>query len=264
MLDVYFYTLGSVIIVSLISLIGILTLSLKERVLHSVLFILVSIAAGALFGDALIHLIPEALEDADNKILVPIFILAGILFFFVLEKFLRWKHVHDVENECEDEIHEHVLVPEGNIKIKPLGHLVIVSDGIHNFIDGIIIAISYLVSIEVGIATTIAIILHEIPQEISDFGVLLHAGFKKIKAIIVNFLSALSAIIGAVIALVIGTTIESIIPLITAFAAGSFLYIAGSDLVPEIHKTSHPGRSLVQFLAILLGITFMLLLLLLE
>jgi len=264
MIEIYTYTIGSVAVVSLISLIGILTLSLKERVLHSILFVLVSVAAGALFGDALIHLIPEAIENAENEALVPIFVLAGILFFFILEKFLRWKHIHDVENECENEIHEQILVPEGNVKIKPLGHLVIVSDGIHNFIDGIIIAISYLVSIEVGIATTIAIILHEIPQEISDFGVLMHAGFKKMKAIFINFLSALSAIVGAVLALVVGTTIESFIPLVVAFAAGSFLYIAGSDLVPEIHKTSHPGRSLIQFLAILLGVSFMLLLLLLE
>ncbi|MCR4306342.1 MAG: ZIP family metal transporter, partial [Candidatus Yonathbacteria bacterium] len=173
------------------------------------------------------------------------------------------KHVHTVENGVGEEIHAEALAHEG-APVAPLGHLVLVSDGVHNLIDGVIIGSSYLISIEVGIATTIAIVLHEIPQEISDFGVLLHAGFSKNKAIFMNFLSALTAVIGAGIALVAGSSIDALLPMIAAFAAGSFLYIAGSDLVPEIHKVSDPRRSMVQFAAILFGIGIMFLLLFVE
>jgi len=146
-------------------------------------------------------------------------------------------------------------------EIRPLGFLVIVSDGIHNLLDGIIIGASYLVSVEVGIATTIAIILHEIPQEIGDFGLLLHAGMKKMQAILINFLSALTAVLGVIFALIIGNTNEMFLPAATAFAAGSFLYIAGSDLVPELHKTTNVKSSLLQFGAIALGAISMWLLL---
>ncbi|MCR4330710.1 MAG: ZIP family metal transporter [Patescibacteria group bacterium] len=260
---VYLYTFASVFIISIISLVGIVTLSMKERLLHKVLFVLVSVATGALFGDALIHLIPESFKESNNAVSVSLFILLGIVSFFVLEKFLRWKHVHTVENGVGEEIHAEALAHE-NAPIAPLGHLVLVSDGVHNFIDGVIIGSSYLISIEVGIATTIAIVLHEIPQEISDFGVLLHAGFSKNKAIFMNFLSALTAIVGAGMALFIGSSIDSLLPMIAAFAAGSFLYIAGSDLVPEIHKVSDPRRSMVQFAAILFGIGIMFLLLFVE
>jgi len=265
MASVYLYTFASIFIVSAISLVGIVTLSVKERLLHKVLFVLVSIAAGALFGDALIHLIPESFATVSNPALASLFILLGIVSFFVLEKFLRWKHVHTVESTPDEEAHEEALVhEEEEIRVKPLGHLVLVSDATHNFIDGIIIGSSYLISIEVGIATTLAIVLHEIPQEISDFGVLVHAGFTKTRAILLNFLSALSAFAGAGIALVVSISVETFIPIIAAFAAGSFLYIAGSDLVPEIHKISDPRRSLVQFTAIVIGIGMMFLLLFVE
>ena len=263
MSSIYLYTFASVSIVSIMSLVGIVTLSMKERLLHKVLFVLVSVAAGALFGDALIHLIPESFEEGGSPAIVSLFILLGIISFFVLEKFLRWKHVHAVGNNVGEEMHAEVLAHE-DASVKPLGHLVLVSDAVHNFIDGIIIGSSYLISIEVGIATTLAIVLHEIPQEISDFGILLHAGFSKAKALLMNFLSALTSIVGAGIALVVGSNIDALLPTIAAFAAGSFLYIAGSDLVPEIHKISDPKRSLIQFIAILSGIGIMFLLLFLE
>lgn len=258
---VVLYAFASVIIVSLISLVGIIALSLRESFLRRSIFLLVSLAVGALFGDALIHLIPEAFEKMENTALVSFFILSGIFVFFILEKFLRWHHGHG--HECRsDNIHE--CPPEVEGQIKPLGFMVLVSDGLHNLIDGIIIGVSYLISIEVGIATTVAIILHEIPQEISDFGVLLHAGFTKTKALLVNFLSALLAVVGVGIALVIGGGGETFVPAVLAIAAGGFLYIAGSDLVPELHKTSNVKRSLQQLVAILVGIALMFLLLLLE
>jgi len=255
------YAFASVIVVSLISLVGVIALSLRESFLNKCIFLLVSLAVGALFGDALIHLIPEAFEKTDNPAFVSLLILSGILIFLILEKFLRWHHGHG--HECEDDdIHD--CPPEEKSNIKPLGFLVIASDGLHNLIDGIIIGASYLISIEIGVATTLAIIFHEIPQEISDFGILLHAGFTKARALLVNFLSALLSIVGVGIAFVIGAASETFIPAVLAIAAGGFLYIAGSDLVPELHKTSDIKRSLQQLLAILVGIAIMFLLLLLE
>jgi len=270
MLEIYLYTLGSVIIVSLISLVGLFFLSVKEDFLHKILFVLVSIAAGALFGDALIHLIPEAIHDGENTTLISFFILLGVLIFFALEKFLRWQHVHDINTNGDGGSHihgDHLHLEDSelhNHHIRPIGRLVIISDGMHNFIDGIIIAGGYFISIEVGIATTIAIILHEIPQEVGDFGVLVHAGYTRWRALLVNFLTALTALVGAIITLLAGSFVQNFIPYIVAIAGGSFLYIAGSDLIPEIHKTSDVKRSLLQFLGLLIGITLMFLLLFLE
>jgi zinc and cadmium transporter len=263
--EIYIYAISSVVIVSLISLIGILIASIKTRVLNKILFIFVSVSVGALLGDALIHLIPKLFEETKNTTSASLFILLGIVFFFILEKFLRWKHTHDVEDDCHDSVHLQVKeMPKTKDNIEHIGYLLIVSDSVHNLIDGIIIGASYLISIEIGIATTIAIILHEIPQEISEFGVLIQSGFSKIKAVYVNFLSATTAIIGTLLALFIGPRIDNFIPIFIGFAAGSFIYIAGSDLIPEIHKTSDIKRSLIQLISILIGIGIMFLLLLIE
>ena len=261
MLEIYLYAIISVIIVSLISLVGIFVLSFRDELIHKILFLLVSVSAGTLFGVSIIDLIPQAFAEGPNEVLMSFFILLGILIFFMLEKFLHWKHVHDVEEDCVDELHAGRKTKGGDFSIKPVGRLVLISDGVHNFIDGIIIATSYFVSIEVGIATTIAIVLHEIPQEIGDFGVLLHAGYTRTRALFMNLLSALTAVVGTLATLLIGSSVENIIPFIAAFAGGAFLYIAGSDLIPEIHKTSDVKRSLLQFLGILIGITLIFLLL---
>jgi|SRR3990167_8488787 len=253
------FALISVLIVSAVSLIGVFALSLKDQWLHRILFLLISLSAGALFGDALLHLLPESFELLGNPSLAALITLGGIMVFFAFEKFLHWHHFHSAAEidlrEGSDPTHQHV---------KPVGHLVIASDGIHNFIDGVIIGASYLVSVEIGIATTIAIILHEIPQEIGDFGVLLHAGFSKGKALLVNFLSALSAIVGTALALFVGVTNEWFLGAMVALGAGSFLYIAGSDLIPELHKTTTARRSLAQFVAMLIGVGIMTLLLLAD
>lgn len=258
---VFVYALVSVIIVSLISLIGIFVLSWNERFLSKCIFVLVSLAVGALFGDAIIHLIPSALKNTDSSALVSFFVLLGVIVFFVLEKFLHWHHHPDhTHSHREEELVEH----DGGTKIKPLGFLVLTSDSVHNFIDGLIIGASYFISIEVGIATTIAVILHEIPQEISDFGLLIHAGFSKGRALFLNFTTALFALVGLFLAFAVQGTSEQLVPLISAFAAGNFLYIAGSDLVPELHKTSNLKKSFIQFTAILVGIALMFALLLFE
>ncbi|MBI2618310.1 ZIP family metal transporter [Candidatus Kaiserbacteria bacterium] len=246
------YTLISVLVVSLISLVGTFTISLNRDVLNRSVFFLVSLAVGALFGDAIIHLIPEAFEEFESPTFAALFIIIGIFIFFVLEKFLHWRHSHGINGH--DDGH----------RITPLGPIVLFSDGVHNFLDGVIIAAAYMVSIEVGIATTIAIILHEIPQEIGDFGVLIHAGYTRAKALLVNFLSALAAVLGAGVALLIGDASQNITPALIALAAGSFLYIAGSDLVPELHKTSGIKKSLLQFIAIIIGFGLMFALVLLE
>jgi len=240
------YSLISVFLVSLFSLVGVFTLSLSEAKTKKLIFVLVSLSVGALFGDAFIHLIPEALEEAGNPVLVSLAILGGIIFFFILEKFFRWHHVHN-HNECdhEDESPKHI------------GSLVLVSDGAHNLIDGILIGASYMISIEVGVATTIAVILHEIPQEMGDFGLLIHAGYSKAKALFWNLVSALTAFIGVFIGIYATNSIESIGPILASVAAGGFIYIAGSDLVPELHKTKEVKKSIIQLVAILTGITLM-------
>jgi len=171
-----------------------------------------------------------------------------------LKKILNWHHHHHSSE------HDHVK----HSGIRPIGHMILFSDGLHNFIDGIIIGVSYLVSIEVGIATTIAVILHEIPQEIGDFGVLLHAGYSKGRALFVNFISASLAILGVIIVLLVGSSIGQYIGYIIPFAAGVFIYIASSDLVPELHKRYDIKSSLLEFLAILVGVGAMYLLLFLE
>src|SRR3989344_547010 len=174
-----YYSLISVVIVSAISLVGILALTINERLLKRLIFVLVSLATGALLGDALIHLIPESFEKGGDATLTSLLILGGILLFFVLEKFLHWHHKHGHELHEEDCDDTALPITKKDSGVMSLGYLILISDGFHNLIDGMIISASYLVSIEVGIATTIAIILHEIPQEIGDFGVLLHSGFSK-------------------------------------------------------------------------------------
>ncbi|MBM2817975.1 MAG: hypothetical protein HW401_565 [Parcubacteria group bacterium] len=250
MLTVSIYSGASVLIVSLISFVGLFFISVNEKILKGIIFVLVSFSVGALFGDAFVHLIPEAFESGISASVISAFILLGIIIFFVLEKFIHWRHSHTEADEvCE--------VHKGETQVKPAGYMILLSDTAHNFLDGIIIAASYMVSVEVGITTTIAVILHEIPQEIGQFGLLLHYGFSKFKALLFNFYSALSAVLGAVIALSLGSNIDGFTPFIISIAAGGFIYIAGSDLVPEIHKTSDPKKSAIQFISIIGGIALM-------
>jgi zinc and cadmium transporter len=211
---------------------------------------MVSLAVGALLGDAFIHLIPEAFESARDPLMVSLAIVAGVLVFFVIEKFLHWHHHAAGEHDHET--------------IHPTGKLILISDAAHNFIDGLIIGASFLVSTEVGIATTLAVILHEIPQEIGDFGVLLHSGYSKTKALWFNFLSALTAIVGVLVALFLGGAGEFVSTWLVPVAAGGFIYIALSDLIPELHKSKTARTSAAQFIAILIGVLAMVVLLAFE
>ena len=250
----------AVLIVSLVSLVGILSLSLSTERLRKFLFAIISLSVGALLGDVFLHILPELNARTGDSLVPMILIFLGFLIFFILEKFLLWHHGH------EGEVHEK------NIELdtvsahtsKHIGYLNLLSDALHNFIDGLVIGGSFLVSNEVGIATTIAVILHEIPQEIGDFGLLLHAGFTRKAALVANFISALAAFLGLLIVVLLRGASSSLTGLIIPLAAGGFLYIAGSDLVPELHKTSDVRRSVIQFLSIILGFALMGFLLLIE
>ena len=247
MITTYIYSFVSVIIVSLFSFIGVFALSIKEEILRKYIFVFISLAVGALLGDAFIHLIPEAFEHVGNNTLVSILIIVGVLIFFILEKFLHWHH----HGEDTEQIH-------------PVGKLILFSDGVHNFIDGIIIGVSFLVSVPVGIATTIAVILHEIPQEIGDFAVLLHSGYTKKRALWLNFLSALCSILGMILAFILGEAGEIFSLWILPIAAGGFIYVAVADLIPELHKTKEVRYSALQIATVMLGVLAMLALTLLE
>lgn len=254
------YSLVSVLIVSSVSLIGVFFLALNERRLQELMHLFVGLAAGALLGDAFIHLVPEAFEEGLKGTAFSLAILGGMLVFFILEKYLRWHH-HE-----QSASHTHLPLPEtpAAVPIKPLGKLVLVGDGVHNFVDGAVIAASFLISPALGVATTAAVFLHEIPQEIADFALLLHAGFSRARALMWNFVSALIAILGALAFFAIGELFEHIEPLAAAFTAGAFIYIAAADLIPELHETKHPGKSALQFIAVIVGIALMFLLLVLE
>lgn len=240
------YTIISVSVVSLLSLIGALTLMLKEELLRKLLLFFVAFSAGALLGDTFIHLLPEAVEGNGISASISVSILSGLFFFFIMEKILRWRHCHEID--CI----EHP---------KHLGPINLLGDFFHNFIDGVIIAASYLVSPPLGVATTVAVVLHEVPQELGDFGVLLHSGYTAKKALFLNLLSAFSAIIGAVATIIIGGNAGSFTSYAIPFTAGGFLYIALSDLVPELHKESEWKKSLLQlfFMAAGIGIMYLLL-----
>lgn len=249
MITSYIYALLGVVVVNLVSLVGVFTLSIKEETMRKYIFLLVSLAVGALLGDAFIHLIPEAFETSSNPLTVSLLVIAGLVVFFILEKFMHWHHHGD--DTQEQDIH-------------PVGKLVLLSDGVHNFIDGVIIGISFLVSVPLGIATTLAVILHEIPQEIGDFAVLLHAGYTRKRALWLNFLSALTAVLGTLVAFMLGEAGESFTNWVLPIAAGGFIYIAVADLIPELHKTKKINHSFFQLLALILGVVLMVGLVFLE
>lgn len=245
----YFYAIGSVVLVSLVSLIGLFTISFSVEKLKNILFILVAFAAGSLIGDVFFHLLPEYIEMGEFTVISSSLIIVGIVTMLFIEKFIHWHHCHHVSSS------EHA---------HPFAIMNLIGDAFHNFLDGLIVGASYLVSIPVGIATTIAVVLHEIPQEISDFGVLLQGGFKKTKALMFNFLSALTAVLGVVLALILNELMGGMDKILIPFTIGAFIYIAGTDLIPEIHKELKVHRSLAQLLAFVLGILIMLGLVLLE
>lgn len=248
MLETWLYSLLSVFLVSLISIIGIFTISLKDDTLKRILLYLVSFSVGGLLGDAFLHILPEAIE-INTTLSLSAYILSGILVSFVVEKFIHWRHCH---------------IPTSRMHPHPFALMNLVGDGVHNFIDGLIIGASYLTSLQVGFATTVAVILHEIPQEMGDFGVLLHGGFDRKRALLMNFFTALTAVIGTVISLLLFSFMDGLTAFLLPFTIGSFVYIASSDLIPELHKETDPRKSAIELIMIVAGIFVMTLLLFLE
>jgi zinc and cadmium transporter len=242
----FYFSLIASLIISSISFIGLLLFSLKKNFIKKITLFLVSFAVGALLGDAFIHLIPESFES--NLTLSPsVLILIGILLFFILEKFLLWHHCHEVD--CHQDS-KHIIT------------LNLVGDGIHNFIDGALIAASFNVSFLVGITTTLAVILHEIPQEIGDFGIMIHHGLSVSKAIFYNFLSALTSVLGVSLIFILKLDFSAYLIPVTA---GGFIYLAVADLIPELHRhDSKISTSAIQLICIILGLGLMYFLLFLE
>ncbi len=221
------------------ALIGIFSLAAKKESLKKILLFLVSLSAGTLMGGAFLHLMPESLERLSAAAVFSI-VLFSFIIFYLIEKILRWRHCHD--EECD---------------VHSFGYMNLIGDGVHNFIDGLIIAATFLIDIRLGITTSIAIALHEIPQEIGDFGVLIYAGFKRARALILNFLIALIAMVGAIVGYFLSFYVEDLIVYLLPFAAGGFLYISTSDLIPEIRKEKDVKKSFVSFTFFLLGILIM-------
>ncbi len=238
------YIIASSLFTSLLSLVGALVLTVSQKKIARLTAFLVSLSAGVLLGDAFFHLLPEALLSPSADY-VWIFTIAGILLFFVLEKIIHWRHCHLQPNKN----HPH-----------PVGMMNLVGDGLHNFTDGMVIAASFLVDIRLGVATTIAIISHEIPQELGDFATLLYAGYKAKKALLLNLLSGLASVLGALLVIFLGKAIGNFSDYVLPFAAGGFIYIAASDLIPELKKESRLSDSARQLLGIVLGLIIMIVL----
>ena len=244
---VILYIFASVIIISLISVVAILPVFFKKKISDSFLLNLMSLSVGALLGGVFLHLLPEAASQGYNNGLA-INILIGFLVFFVLEKMIHYHHFKKCIKNPDQAGHGHAY------HLAPLN---LIGDSVHNFLDGLIIAGAYIVSIPLGIAATLSVIFHEIPQEVADFGVLLYSGYSKMKALLFNFLSAATAIVGALIGLILASKIQGFVNFIIPFAAGTFLYIAGSNLVPELHRHCKIKDMFVHLFFIILGIGIM-------
>jgi zinc and cadmium transporter len=235
-------TLISTLFISLASLLGIFTLSLKKEKLERFLLFFVSLSAGGMMGGAFLHLLPEALESISAE-LVFFLLLLSFSFFFILEKLLHWRHCH-----------------MGFCEVHTFGYLNLLGDSLHNFIDGFIIAGAFKINANLGLATSLAVFLHEVPQEIGDFGVLLYAGFKRKKALLANLLVALTAVLGGILGWFLIDIFKNLAFLLMPVAAGGFLYISSSDLIPEIRKEKNLKKSFLSFALFLLGLLLMYLL----
>lgn len=231
--------LFSAFIISLGSIVGIFTLAIKKDHISKILLLLVSLSAGTLMGGAFLHLLPEGAENLDSQSLFSITLLSFV-FFFLLEKLFHWRHCH-----------------HGQCDTHSFGVMNLIGDSIHNFIDGLIIAATFSADFRLGLITTIAVALHEIPQEIGDFGVLLYAGYSRQKALVLNFIVATTALLGVLAGYYLSRLSENLLPYLIPFAAGGFIYISASDLMPEIRKERSLKKSLVSFGVFTLGVVIM-------
>jgi len=233
---------ASGLLMSCIALVGSVTAFLKESTLRKILLPLVAFSAGSLLGGALFHMLPEAIEHFGNTLPVYVWLIVGFVLFFALEQFMHWHHCH---------------LPPGEHK-HPLTYLILIADGIHNFIGGLSVGASFLIDIRLGIVTWLAAAAHEVPQELGDFGILIHGGWDRTRALILNFVSALTFLLGGIIVYFLSSAIETgyLIP----FAAGNFLYIAAADLIPEIKRHERLHVNIIHFTALVAGLALLLIL----
>jgi len=245
MLDVWFSSLLSVSVVSLLSLVGAVALLFNRELSKKQVLYLVSFSVGGLLGGAFFHLVPEAIEVNGEVLRVSTWLLVGIFTSYILEMVLKWRHCH---------------IPTSDEHPHSFAYINLVGDGVHNMIDGIIIGGAYLTSTSLGVATTLAVCLHEIPQEMGDFGVLIYAGMTRRRALLLNLASASTAVLGVVIALTLSAYMDNLVALLLPFAAGNFIYIAGSDLVPELQDEKNISSSLVHLALMVLGVSLLYLL----
>lgn len=235
------YSLLAALIVGLFSFVGALSLLISGDRLNKFLIYLVSFSAGSLIGAAFFHLLPEAAGLTESPLRIYVYALTGFSLFFVLERVLRWHHCHG--GECET--HKH------------LGWMNLIGDGFHNFIDGMVVFAAFAAGPALGVPVTLSIILHEVPQELGDFGVLIYAGFTKRRALLYNFLSACVALLGVLTAYFLYFYNELVSAFLLPFAAGGFIYIAASDLIPEIHKDERLSRAIWSYLLFIAALVFM-------
>jgi len=234
---VLLWILVATLLDSFLALVGVVTLVLKEEVARKIISGLVAFSAGSILAGAFFHLIVESLDKLSSQF-VFLIVLVGFSLFFIIERYFWWHHCH-----------------QGKCEVHPVNYLVLLGDGLHNLIDGAVIAASFLVSIPFGILTTLLIISHEIPQELGDFAILVSGGYSKQKALAFNFISQATSVLGGLLVYLLGSfprIVEFLLPL----AAGGFIYISASDLIPELHREPDRRRSLLSFLLFLLGLGF--------
>ena len=237
----FIWILGSGLLMSVISLVGSATFLLPQKTFERMILPLVALAAGSLIGGAFFHMIPAALSSHHlNEIQVGIWIALGFTVFFALEQFIHHHHCHRQSATCE----------------KPLAYLILIGDGLHNFLGGLAIAGVFLVDIRLGIAAWLAAAAHEVPQELGDFGALVYSGWSKKRALFWNLISALTFPAGALITCAVSSHMNT--DFLIAFAAGNFIYIGASDLVPEVNKARTISQSIVHFTAFTAGLLFLL------
>ena len=235
----FFWIVASGLLMSAIALVGSVALILQETTLKRLLLPLVALAAGTLLGGALFHMIPASVERRGNDLSIYVWIVIGFVLFLGLEQFLHWHHCHRAPSEH-----------------RPLTYLILIADGVHNFVDGLAVAAAFLVDIKVGISAWIATAAHEVPQELGDFGILIHGGWDKRQALIYNFLSALTFMVGGLVAYGASFTVD--VTFLVPVAAGNFIYIAAADLIPEIKREDSVQSNIVHFASFLGGLGLLL------
>jgi len=238
------WIIGSGIAMSLVALVGAVSLLLREATFKRLILPLVAFSAGSLLGGAVLHMLPAATESMAHGLAVYVWVLAGFVVFFALEQFLHWHHCHRHTADCEQR------------ERRPMGTLVLVADGLHNFTGGLAVAGAFLIDIHLGLTVWLAALAHEVPQELGDFAVLIHGGWRPRRALLYNTLTQTTFLVGGIVAYFAAAALD--VRFLVPFAAGNFIYIAASDLVPEVNRHHSPGINMLHLGAFVAGIALLL------